>query len=466
MKRNEFFVFFLIFFIFLIKKIFSINGETTDPVVAEDKETTKFSTSKDMAQCTCDLTDGVCDFRCCCDTVCKELGNSTDWEEKGQCIDKEIDPIAIYRCGTKKENFNYNKNPTKMHIKDHIHNIMCIKYDRSGEKGEFYLDVSDNSESSELKDNWINKFFPRNNQARRLQEKTSFKYGELVPTKIYKSNLNGECKENGKNNYNNIHFLKPFESSCVSNIVNDDISKIEISGKSPDNIDYYGTGEKNVEISYIINYSISSDNKYKIDSINAKILKGESKLRHFYVKWKNTNSNNNNDSPKGYLHGKPVRIALKNDDDKYYYNSNGFFLPISDSAGKCVKDANKAVIIKPILYKKNLMYSCTYDENTLTNYIIYNYFNDILKIGKYANSKLNNNGDWIDVNDKDKDNPSDSKFYNLKIKLIFATSRKREHYLNYEYIEYAKINITAEETGTSKGKISLNVKFVDVSYLS
>jgi hypothetical protein len=464
MKKNVFSVFILIFFISLIKKIFSINDETTESDI-EDKETTKFSTSKDMAQCTCDLTDAVCDFRCCCDTVCKDLGKSAEWEEKGQCIDKEIDPIAIYRCGTKKENFNYNKNATKMHIKDHIHNIMCIKYDRSGEKGEFYLDVSDNTESLELKNNWIKKFFPVNNQARRLEEKTSFKYGELVSSTICRSNLNGECVENGESK---IHFLKPFESSCVS--TKNDLSVGTINNKSPDKTDYYGTGKKTVEITYIVNYSISSDNKYKIDSIDAKILKGESNLRHFYVKWKNTNSNNNNDSPKGYLHGKPVRIALRNNnDDPYYYNSNGFFLPISDSEGNCIKDADNAgnaVIIKPILYKKNLMYFCKYNDKALNNYIIYNYFKDTLKIGKYANSKLKSNEDWIDVNNKD--NPSDfTKFYNLKIKLIFATSRKSENYLNYEYIEYAKMNITAEEKeSATEGKISLIVKFADVSNLS
>lgn len=61
-------------------------------------ETTKFSKSKDMAECTCDLTNDVCDYRCCCDNECKELGKTKEW-------DKEINPIAVYRCKSKEDNF-------------------------------------------------------------------------------------------------------------------------------------------------------------------------------------------------------------------------------------------------------------------------------------------------------------------------------------------------------------------------
>ena len=81
MNINVFSAFFLIYFMYLLKTTFSIRGEAIEININDidtENETTKFSKSKDMAQCTCDLTNDICDYRCCCDRVCINLGKSKE----------------------------------------------------------------------------------------------------------------------------------------------------------------------------------------------------------------------------------------------------------------------------------------------------------------------------------------------------------------------------------------------------
>lgn len=40
--------------------------------VYEDKATNFISVTKDMGPCTCNLTEGLCDYHCCCDSECSE----------------------------------------------------------------------------------------------------------------------------------------------------------------------------------------------------------------------------------------------------------------------------------------------------------------------------------------------------------------------------------------------------------
>ena len=438
MKINVFSAFFLIYFIYLLKTTFSITGETIEININDiDKvnETTKFSKSKDMAQCTCDLTNDICDFRCCCDRVCMNLGKSKTWKENGECIDKVIDPIADYRCKSKEENFKYNKNATTMHIKDHIHNIMCVKYDRSGEKGEFYLEETDKDEESSIRNNWIENFIGEST-TRRLQQKDQkdhYKYGEQYPFFLYKSGLDGKCVDTKF-----INFLQPIETTCF-----DSRTKFDKNGEKEDQ-KIYGEIGNEAEITYIIYYKNLSDNNYQVEKIEAKILKANTNIKHFYVKWKKT-EDNNRDFPKGYLQGKPVRIAKdKENNNKYSYNINGFFVPISDGDGNCIINEKDTVNIKPILYKRNITYSCKYADNTYDNNLIYTSFTDKLQIGKYANSKLSKiNDDWIEIENKEKikKDPNEENI-DIKIDLIFATSKKIEEHLSYEYIEYAKLKTT------------------------
>mmetsp|Transcript_2286 Transcript_2286/g.1598 ORF Transcript_2286/g.1598 Transcript_2286/m.1598 type:complete len:93 (+) Transcript_2286:21-299(+) len=56
---------------------------------AQDKSTNTISPEDDLfSQCTCDLTPGGCDYRCCCDTDCAE-DTITAWKLKSNyCIDE------------------------------------------------------------------------------------------------------------------------------------------------------------------------------------------------------------------------------------------------------------------------------------------------------------------------------------------------------------------------------------------
>lgn len=60
----------------------SINSSTSTVIISE---------SKDLGPCSCDLTPGVCDYLCCCDSDCPEKV-TTDWinDSKNICLDKSI----------------------------------------------------------------------------------------------------------------------------------------------------------------------------------------------------------------------------------------------------------------------------------------------------------------------------------------------------------------------------------------
>jgi hypothetical protein len=309
-------------------------------------------------------------------------------------------------------------------------------------------------------ENWKNKFFSSSSRRLRRLAQSTFSYGDKYDSnmKLYKSDLNGKCQPK------NIFVLKPFESSCIldQNSFNNMINQIRQSVSFSE----YGDPTKNVsDVTYIIHYSVSN-NQYTIKKEEIKILYADTSIAHFHVTWNDTSSNKK-DYPKGYLRGKPLKI-LTNLTDQEIYNIKGFFVPISDKIGNCIDKSgiNNTAKIKSFLYQKNMMTSCKYKEQSkLFYYYIYKIYSEILKIGKYPNSKIKQKEDWIEVKkDEEDNNCKNNKFCDIKINLIIGTSKKKDDFLTNEYIKYVKIKKSeSDSTSSVEGIISFKLQFVDVS---
>ena len=462
MKENLNILYALLLYFLNIKISFSYFGKTISPLESEidtNKETSKLSENKDMGQCTCDLTNR-CDFRCCCDKDCdeeiiKKWKGENEESAENICIKNIKERMEDYLCKSREESYKYNKNEAGITVNDHIFNIMCVYYDRSGDMGEFYMDEDYAQEVQTLKKDWINDFLKgkRSNKDFNIGEEHKYKYGDslLFEYSLYKPDSNGNCI---KIDY--IDFLKPFQSSCISS--DDSINKIPEK-----NTDYREKSNKKSEITYIINYNNINDNEslFYIDSIESKTLyKDSSKSFKFSVKWKKNGQENKN-LPNGYLQGNPIRIKFGN--NPLY--ENGYFLGISDSQGICLED-NKEGQYETILFKINNIFTCLHNNKNPNDYQIYQKLcGENIKIGKSLNSNLNNlnNEDqWIPLDNEECQNSKNIK--NINIYLTFLITKEGKENSPYEVIHHAYIRI--EEDKKNENTISLIVKFVEFSYSS
>ena len=94
-----------------------------------------------MGQCTCNLTS-QCDHRCCCDNTCSD-DIRKKWTDEKICKNIPKNRMESFKClkskEHKEEEFKYNNKKAGINIKDHIFNIMCIKYDRSCDMVNYYV---------------------------------------------------------------------------------------------------------------------------------------------------------------------------------------------------------------------------------------------------------------------------------------------------------------------------------------
>jgi len=426
-------------------------------------ETNIYSESKEMAPCTCNLTSH-CDIYCCCDTKCSE-DDIKNWEDNSLCLNKNKKWVEDYMCKNAEETFKYNKNKAGINIRDHIFNIMCIKYDRSCDMVNYYLDYNEETDKSkidEIKKEWINKFFgPTEATTRRLEKK--YKYGQKIDENeliLYKADSNGNCIKA------DAYFLIPFESSCH---LDDDLKKNNLGITNPQN---YGKSDgKIVEITYIIKYS--SDNEVDKDTLYPKVLRynmdNESKQIRFKVQWEKRDAKQTKKFPSGYLQGNPIKIGKIKENKESIFNY-GYYFHIYNYKGECIKsETDKENSIDPIniLFKNNIFISCTYSDKPISTeiYKIYSdlYESKTLKIYSAPNSSE----DIKIIPIKDDNFESElSNNPNIKMNLIFLTTQKGKENSPYDIIQAVYIKMESEkvEDTSIKPKISLNVKFVDLSY--
>ena len=471
MKKKTYFFFLICFFINIKFSFSNFYQNLTVNKTQENnsanwntEETVKFSKTLDMGPCPCNLTSH-CDYRCCCDSFCSDE-IIKKWTDQKICKNIPKNRMESFQCikgkKHKEEEFNYNKKNAGITVKDHISNIMCIYYDHSGDKGNFYVNEVNEENLKETRNNWIKKFFyiKEKDNNRRLQEQEKpniLKYGDIINDfYLYKPNSNGNCVPT------KISYLVPFESSCNFNGTFKEENITFLKNVKNKTVYYYQNQKDRIsEITYIIEYNNNditnkTINVLRTNQTNSNIVK-------FKVLWKKSNINMNKKLPSGYFQGSPIKIAF-NKDSKFVYFENGFFIAMNDKNNRlnCASDLSNAKNPSPILFKNNIKHSCIH--NGQQTYLEQTFCNKELRLAKSPDKSVeeaNSSNDWIPLYTNC---PDKSRVDDISINLFILTSKYGKEHSPYEHIEYAKLD--SYKKGESNGILSLSIQFVELSYSS
>ena len=137
MKQIRYFILHLIFFILKL----DINFAYFERGISLEKSDDIKSNTEQENSCTCDLTNH-CDYRCCCDNDCEKT-QLTEWRENDKCLNYHKSIIEDFKCKSRKNNLKYNNEKAGLTVNDHIYNIMCIQFVRSGEIRNSYPKTED-----------------------------------------------------------------------------------------------------------------------------------------------------------------------------------------------------------------------------------------------------------------------------------------------------------------------------------
>ena len=368
-------------------------------------ENFSYSMQKDMANCTCDLSS-LCDYNCPCDPKCTEEDKKKFNINEKDTLNYGKDRLADFKCENKKDKYKYNKNKAGMTVKDHLFSLLCIHFDRSGDLGEFYLEDPNNENNQNIQNEWINKFFGiyDTNQTETINY-------------FYKPDSNGHCINSNYSKY------KSGKSSCITdNTFNVNQFENEIFNSNgniilqKENVRYYSNSQNNIK-------------DFKITG---------------------SNENKNQNRPKGYIQGGPIKIqAGGNTYDQYY-------LPIIDENMTCITDnnINNAISIKPILFKNNATYSCIY--STLSDTFIYQFlYNQDRKLCHSPIDCENKKYDCIP--------PTLTGNQNTILTLNIYTSKKGKEHEPYEIIKGYKCHATESNSNGNQKILTLKINFIDIS---
>ena len=195
----------------LIKQIKSDLYGYYESAAFEDsnQETSNYNIGKDFGPCPCDLHRGLCDFDCCCDEDCNEVQknerfnfNCNEYYHLKHINDK-------FKCqNLKKTNKYYQYRPHEYNVysyhnhedlnkyHDQIFGLMCMKYDRTGDIGEFYIAKEDKEIEdiyNSIKD--LRSKEKTNEENRINEEKEKEKNGEKysLNIKLFRSDAFGNC---------------------------------------------------------------------------------------------------------------------------------------------------------------------------------------------------------------------------------------------------------------------------------
>ena len=391
-------LFFLLNILDLINSDIDIQGK-----IKYEMGNMNYSIEKDLGQCQCDLSK-FCDYNCPCDTY----DNGKKCDESYENIDR----MDEYKCKSRKETFEYNKKNATIKLKDHIHSLMCVQFDRTKDLGEFYK--KEPLEADTLAKEWVSQFFPI----------ISDKKSDMI---IYKPDSNGYCvnskmKEVNNNEYSCI--LKAGDETDLKNNLNDNNKK------------YGNTNNKVNEI--IMN---------KKDVAEILYMDENSKIVNFKNLWRNGETGNN---AIGYIQGTPLKIILEGSTYKQFY------FPIIDSQGKCIigSDTDNAINFKPFLFKNDAIFACGINGGDITtSYIYQNLCGNQMKI--CTNPKCDNS---LSIECFDYKNNENVK---ANIQLNIYTSKKGKEYSPYEEI----IGVKAfKKTDLINNGLIFKINFIDVSY--
>ena len=404
---------FFLFFIFL-NILNSLYSQLLGPTVEFTPTQMSYSTNSDLAKCPCDLSP-FCDYNCYCDKKCTD-DDKNNFNLKEEDFVYNNNRMEEFKCQSWSDNFKYNKNKAGINIRDHIFNLMCIHFDRSGDKGEFYEDSPIQNAGSEDEKKWLEKFFDTN----------LIVNGNIVS--LYKPDSNGYCIQS------NISQYKNGEYSCIDR-----------NRKIVENITINQTfGENNNNNIFKI-----SKVKYIQEFNNYDVLRtpSTSQIIDFTISWKS--SVNNQGRPIGYMQGSPIKIKLNGN---IYYDE--IFFPINDNNGACItnNNINDAINIKSLLFKNNAIFSCRTNDYKQT-YIYDNILSKMTLCSSPNDADCN-----IDIiQNESLDETSES----INMDLYIFSQKEGTENNQYYKISFSRLYIH----GANRSNIPLifRIKFYDIS---
>ena len=394
-----------IFFLLNILELFNSAIEIQDKIVLKDYNmgNMNYSMEKDLGQCACDLSK-FCDYKCDCATYDdgKKCDESYEYEDR----------MDEYLCKSRKRAFEYNKDKAGINLKDHIHSLMCVQFDKTVDLGEFYK--KEPEEPDTLAREWVSQFFP-----------TKKEEGDFT---IYKPDSNGYCVESKAKNFNKNEYsciLSQTDENTLTGAVTDDKK--------------FGESSKANAITM---------NKKEVTEILR--MDNNKKIVDFKNLWKSDENNDVIKNANGYIQGSPIRII---NDNKLYKQ---FYFPIIDTSGACLLDDsyNNAISFQTILFKNDAIYACIKSSGDITDSSI------------YKNLCVNSQSFCSNPN-CDKTRPikceESSKIEGVNILLNIYTSKTGKEYSPNEEILGSKIYINKTPVD---GVLIFKIKFIDVSYSS
>ena len=350
----------------------------------------------DIGQCTCDLFPNYCDYRCCCDSECKEE-DINSWKENNLCLDVDYNKLSNYSCfgryglrKKKKDSFAWNKLNSPLLYSDQIFKLICVRHDRTNKKIYEKYDES----SSKLDDNYNfiikNSYFNtltdnNNNQDNQEKIKLTLETKDKKRLCIYKMSPYGTKLKR-------VSFIVsyPIEGYFIlDECVSEEEEDISVELTDNDNVG---------QLKQLIIKIDPSNNDYKTKIILQLGSWNQMRKCHISIIWSSfddseerTNSIIKSGNP-GYLIGKNVLFII-NEDTIY---NNGYFIYGADENGNCLDNSEEdnVVNIQSIKFKQNSIYSCTKyieDCTDFENLLIFQSAQNFggLKIGKYGDSEKN-----------------------------------------------------------------------------
>lgn len=519
---------FFTFFIFLFNFIVSQNTPTNYytefiPFNTEEIETTQttalFSVSKDLANCTCDLQLGICDYHCCCDKDCPDtVLNMWKADEVKNCIEQKINNrMKHFNCSNAENTYKYNANEAGIKYRDQISNLLCVEFDNGKDMGEYFEDISTTITGTFLTShanyntrNYINTGTQRR---RNLQESNTTGYSPGSPIKINRNNgifrfdifeadSFGYCQNTSYVSFavnidkkscimksqriKQIQFFKSLTTIDNGNGSSLNINFKDVDGNIPLDINNINDNTKLEEI----NIEFIADNttitqatvrlKIREDNLNPKSIK-----QKYSVSWSSTSSNEAGALPKsgnpGYIVGKNLLVGKNSSDNlSFIVNKRGLTLKSGD-ASNC-QTTTSLTTENPIKFGVNTMVKCKMNikndtpSETIRNLIIFaDNKAELGSIGKFGSSNPQYKGDWINVNNtffsitKESISEISGNIYNVTTTAYFVvlTSKFGPKNNPQNYVLSTRLftrNETIDLSIEKEVEFKLYVKFVPVSY--
>ena len=513
--KNFFFSFHFLYFFFILKLIdFTCNQNIEEYYCGKIKESDN-DNNENAAEndCVCDMTIGMCDYLCCCDTDC-DKSEIESWINQTKCIDQK-DTVGIFadRCIDRHLVVFYNKrrglkreNQTEDIRKIENKTILnyCFSMDNSGKMTKNITSIE-----SYFTENGID-----------FNEETIQFIGDSIYNISYKiENENENTNDKNQNNQNNINtqrYIKfantsekkffqnsgnfsLYSSSSCQNSKNVELFKAENYSCNMNNLNISRLTETNLnytKFESINNKNCSIKDRYcilpsgllnttsdKDDNIckNKKIVEVEfllklkgTKIENCFVNIVSTDRNYTvfknsvifiQDGDKipyrysgngGYLNNCPLKVYSENKNKVY----NEFYIVGRDNKNDCRDDKYIYYYLynidKPIYFKQDYSYSCKLNGKTPKETTLYNKILEITKIAKYGSSSYINadkedNPDWITVDKSNLKEDDKHIIMNIYIK------KKKQGFYSFKVID--KVIISSENNDDSE--LKFDIKFED-----